>query len=311
MKRTLLIIIALFSLLTVPAMAYELDPDYSGFVDEFSGRPVDENAAFSDADIVALDADSYYDRLERMFVYQIAGTGSEIRCSAADGMMTNDSVTLSIPDGVDYTLLRDGQQVPFTNLTELYEEGIYDLKLTAQSSGQIRFTIVTEKTADVVEYRLPDNFEITEVLRDGNPVSTPSGMVELTDEGYYQISYRNLLTGIPYQLVLPIDHTAPTLALEAVVDGVAKGPVDISDVEPGASLYIELDGEKEAFTTELTKSGAYVVTVTDQAGNASVYKFTLQVYFNTSSILFFIVFPALIVGLVLYLVYSRKHLRVR
>ena len=292
-------------------MAYELDSDYSGFIDEFSGRPVDENSSASDADIVALGADSYYDRLERMFVYQIAGVGSEIRCSVADGMMTNDSVRLFIPDGVDYTLLLDGQPILFTNLTELYEEGIYDLKLTAQSSRTIRFSIVDKKTADIVEYRLPDYFEITEVMCNGHPISTAPGLVELTGEGDYLISYRNLLTGVPYRLELPIDRTPPTLALEAVVDGVAKGPVDISDVEPGASLYIELDGEEEAFTTELTKSGAYVVTVTDEAGNTSVYKFTLQVYFNTSSILFLIVFPVLIIGLVLYLVYSRKHLRIR
>ena len=311
MKRRLLITIALLSLLTVPGMAYELDSDYSGFIDEFTGQPIEEGSYYSDADTVAMDADSYYDRLDHMYVYQVAGSGSEIRCSAADGMITNGPVTFSVSEGLEYTLYVDGAEVTSPNLKELYEEGIYDLKPTVQNARAIRFTIVNEKTADLVEYRLPENFEVTSVMCDGIPLSTPYNVVDLTEEGNYEISYRNTLTGIPYQLVLPIDHTAPTLALEAVVDGVAKGPVDLSDLEEGAALYIQLDGEEESFTTELVKSGAYVVTVTDRAGNASVYKFTLQVYFNTSSIVFFVVLPALIAGLVLYLIYSRKHLRVR
>lgn len=310
MKRTLLLIIALVLLLTLPAAAYDLDSGYSVAIDAFTGLPVGENTVISEEDTVPMNGSAYFDGKDRMFVYQLPGTESRVRCSVADGMMTNSVVSVFIPEGVDYTLYRDGVLLEAPDLNNLREEGIYDLNMTGQSSLRIRFTIVRVKTADIISYRLPDDFEVLEVQRDGETIMTPANMVDLTLEGSYEITYRNRLTGIPYHLSLPIDRTPPTLALEAVVDGVAKGPVDLSDVEEGATLLVELDGE-EIITSELLQSGNYVVTVTDQAGNKTVYKFTLQIYFNLNSILFFILFPAMIVGLIAYLSYAKKHLRVR
>ena len=291
-------------------MAYDFDSDYSGPIDSFTGKPIGETAVMPDSDRVTLDGNTYYDLKTRMFVYRIPGSTSEIYCSAANGMITNDFVSVYVPDGVAYTLYRDGELIDSPDLNSLREEGIYDLNLAVQNAMRIRFTVVALKTAGLMEYRLPDGFEILEVQRDGETLLSAPNAVDLTEEGNYQITYRNRLTGIPYQLSLPIDRTAPTLALEAVVNGVAKKPVDLSDVEEGATLYVEQDG-KEIHAAELLESGNYVVTVTDQAGNSTVYKFTLQVYFNLNSILFFILFPAMLVGLIIYLIHSKKHLRVR
>ena len=311
MKRTLLLTMTMLMLLTVSAFAYEVDIDYRGAVDSFSGQPINENMLISNANVVALSGNSYYDRTDGMFVYQISGVGNEIRCSAADGMVTNGPVTLTIPDGVDVTLYRDGKQVESPDYSNLSEEGIYDLTVTAQGDRTVRFSILANRTADVIEYRLPEFFAVSEVQRDGQTIPSTMGVVDLTEEGLYQITYRCVLTGVTYQLELPVDRTPPTLALEAVVDGVAKGPVDISDVEPGASVQILLDGEAEPYTPELTKSGNYIVTVTDPAGNATAYKFSLQVYFNTSSLMFFAMFLAIVGSLILYIVRSRKRLRIR
>lgn len=311
MKRTLLLTITLLALLTVSALAYEVDMSYTGTIDSFTGQPIDEGTMISNAEIVMLSANSYYDRKDGMFVYQISGVGDGVRCSVADGMVTNNPVTLSIPDGVDCTLHRDGKQVDLSNVSELSEEGIYDLSVTAQGTKLLRFSIVVNKTADIVEYRLPGYFMVSGVLRDGTAVATPPQTIDLKEEGFYQITYRCVLTGVSYQLELPIDRTPPTLALEAVVDGIAKGPVDISDVEDGASVHIELDGEEEKYTSELTKSGSYVVSITDPAGNTTTYKFLLQVYFNTSSLVFFAVFLVIVGSLIFYIVRSRKRLRIR
>ena len=310
MKRTLLIGMILLSLLAVPAAAYEINMGYNGYIDEYSGQPTNETPGFSNADIVALGVDAYYDRLEGMFVYQLSGE-SEVRSSVANGMITNDAVRISIPDGLEYVLNRDGQQVSIGALNALNEEGIYDLSFPSQSAFTLRFTIVNEKTADLFEYRMPEHFRVSEVQKNGTPVDTASGVADLSAEGNYLVTYLCTETGIPYQLALSVDRTPPVLALTAVVDGVAKGPVDLSDLEEGAQLSVKLDGNDEGYTTLLTKSGSYVVTVTDRAGNSTVYKFKLQVYFNTSSIVFLVLFPVLVIALAVYLVHSRKHLRVR
>ena len=61
----------------------------------------------------------------------------------------------------------------------------------------------------------------------------------------------------------------------------------------------------------LTQSGKYQIELADEAGNKTTYTFTILVYFDGNSWLFFgLVFMAC-VGVVIYLLHSRKHLRVR
>ena len=71
------------------------------------------------------------------------------------------------------------------------------------------------------------------------------------------------------------------------------------------------DGEKIAKKYLLTESGEYVIELADEAGNKSSYSFTILIYFDGSSWLFFLIVLAAIVTLVIYLLHSRKHLRVR
>ena len=70
------------------------------------------------------------------------------------------------------------------------------------------------------------------------------------------------------------------------------------------------DGGQLKAKEKLTRSGKYTVTITDPAGNSSVYNFIIMVYFNGGSIIFLILIVVVIVGIIAYVLISRKRLRV-
>ena len=134
MKRTLLLTMTMLMLLTVSALAYEIDMSYTGAIDIFNGQPIDESADTADTDIVVFDESSYFDRRDGMFVYRVSGAGNEIRCSVADGMMTSDHVRVEVSEGMDCTIYLDGEQTDVFDLSDLSEAGSY--AVTAGPSAQ-------------------------------------------------------------------------------------------------------------------------------------------------------------------------------
>ncbi len=315
MKKTfrLTIISLLLLSLILPAYATEVDMDYSGEVNSFSGQPLGtEGGSESSNEHVVVSDSAYYNQINHMFVYK-ASNDAEILSSVADGMVTTEPVKFDVPAGVATELYRNGNPVDQADLSNIYEPGSYVLsvKNSAQATQSVRFTIVSTTTGALNEYVMPAGFVVKSVLRDGQSVDATTTRVDLQEEGNYTISYVCQATGASYQLDIAVDHTAPTLALEAVENDVAKGPVDISDLEEGATALIQLNGDTISYRDQLTQSGSYVVTVQDQAGNKTTYKFVIQVYLNISSLAFFAVTFVVIVSVTLYLLRKRKHLRVR
>jgi hypothetical protein len=158
---------------------------------------------------------------------------------------------------------------------------------------------------------MPLGFEITEATLGGVAVPFERDYIKLTEEGTYSVRYRCLKTNISYQLVLQTDFTGPVLSLENVKNGVARGRVDISDAKNAASVNIYHDGEKISRKDVLTESGEYYIELADEAGNKTTYYFTILVYFDGNSWLFFVLVMLSAVGTIIYLLYSRRHLRVR
>ena len=126
-----------------------------------------------------------------------------------------------------------------------------------------------------------------------------------------KIQYQCVKTNVPYQLQVQTDFTGPELSLEEVVDGMARGPVDISEAREAAVVNIYHDGEMITRKDVLTQSGEYYIELADEAGNKSTYSFTILIYFDGNSWLFFLLVLGACVGVIIYLMHSRKHLRVR
>ena len=261
--------------------------------------------------VVSIGNSAYYDTERKLFMYDTEiGT---VECSVCDGMIVTDDVTVSSSNNSALIIYKDGERLSQSD-TGLFEESGYYVVQYSDNDGVtqsiLSFTIIPKLTGMIDEYDLPASFRATKITFNDTEITLTSD-IDLKKEGEYHIVYELRQTQATYTLDVTIDHTAPTLLLEAVNNGVAKGPVDISDLESGATIEILLDGKNYSYRDELTESGNYVITVSDAAGNENTYSFTIEVYLDNSAFAVIFIIVALIVGIVVYMVLERKRLRVR
>ena len=114
-----------------------------------------------------------------------------------------------------------------------------------------------------------------------------------------------------YSLNIYVDHQAPELILEGVENGIAKGPVTISGLEDESILEIFRDDERIVQSEELKTSGTYKLIYSDEAGNSTEYNFVIRVYFDTTAWSYVAAVVLIIAGVIVYMIYCRKHLRLR
>lgn len=313
--RTFLSATVLCVLLLMPAMADSVSTE----IDPFSGLPADKSGSATETSredgLISISAGVYYDSVKRTFAHDISEVlPAMLYCTVPDGTVTDEMVSITVPGGCSAQLYRNGVQLDSPNFSAISKPGSYVLCIsgsTADSIQPLRFTIVDEVTGLIDSYRMPDGFLISAVTLNGDPVPYSAAEADLSREGNYSVQYRCEAADLNWRLDVTTDHTPPQLRLEAVTDGYAKGPVDISDVEEGASVFVELDGKSIAYEKTLTRSGAYRIVLTDKAGNTTEYRFTILVYFNVSSYIFIAVLVIFIIALLVYLRVSSKRLRVR
>lgn len=322
--RTLLAALLVLPVLTavlLPAFAEEETEDptigYSGEIDPKTGKPVTDDREI-DTEITATRIEVisgvYYDRDTSMYYYTVGS--SEVGISIPAGSVTVDSskVSLDVPSGMNARLFRDGDEDSTQDLKDIRKRGAY--RVFFDSTGEegiteLDFTIVGEITGALTEFAAPNGFNITKATLNGQDVAHTTGRVEMTEDGKYDVEYVCVRTGIRHRLQVELDHVPPTLKLEAVKDGEAVGPVDLSDLEPGVNLVITLNNKKIDTTKELTRSGKYKLVLTDPAGNITVYEFSVHVYFNASGVMFLLIFAAVLLLAGAYMYWSRKRLRIR
>ena len=263
---------------------------------------------------VHVSGNTYYDSREKMFLYYVNTTSSQaVRSNAADGMITDQPVTVKADAGVALGIYLDGvlQQGVYNGTFHTPGEYVV-MHLDGSVSQRIfSFTVVPEVCNYVTSYALPSGFEMTDATLNDVAVGFDKNYIKLDAEGQYLIYYRCVKTNVPYELKIRTDHTGPVLALKDVVNGKASGPVDISDARNAAIVNIYHEGEKIARKDVLTESGEYHIELIDEAGNKTTYTFTILIYFDGNSWLVILIILGSIAAVVVYLLHSRKHLRVR
>lgn len=312
MRKSILIfaVAAFCAFLSLSAFAANID--YSGELDRQSGKPASsaESSESKNGDRVSIGNNVYYNSAKKMYYYGI-GQG-EVAISVPSGTITTSSVYLAFPEGITGQVYQDGVLMSDNREGELTEPGNYVILFGGDTASEksLKFSIVKKTTGAINGYRIPDGFTVTEAKLDDQPMDC-SGYVDMTAEGFYNIVIRCRKTGVTHSLAVRIDHTAPTLKLEAVKNGHAKGPVDISDWEAGSSVTVFRNGKETSFTDTLTKTGDYQVEISDEAGNKTSYEFHIDVYFNFSGILFLVLAAGGVAALLVYLRLKSKRLRIR
>ena len=263
---------------------------------------------------VHISGATYYDSDEKAFLYFVDTAASKaVRSNVADGMITDQTVTVKADAGVALAVYMNGKRLEGVSGGTFRTPGEYVVMYLggAIAERMLTFTIVPQLCNSVTSYTLPKGFEMLEATLDDVPVLFENNFIKFSGEGQYMIRYRCVKTEEVYQLQMKTDFTGPTLALKEVTNGTARGPVDISDARNAAAVNIYHNGEKINRKDVLTESGEYHIELADAAGNKTTYTFTILVYFDGNSWLFFLLVLGSCVSVMIYLVHSRKHLRVR
>lgn len=257
---------------------------------------------------------TYFDPDDNTFVYYVDTTSMlAIHSNVADGMITEQSVTIQTDVGVAIEVYLNGERLNSISGGVFQSPGEYVVMNVGGSVSErvFSFTIVPDLCNYVTGYVLPAGFYIEEATLNDTEVAFERNYIKFAEEGEYNVRYRCSKTDASYQLRLHTDFTGPILSLEEVTNGTARGPVDISEAKEAAAVNIYHDGERIPRKDVLTESGEYHIELADEAGNKTTYSFTILIYFDGNSWLFILMVLFACVGIIIYLMHSRKHLRVR
>jgi len=272
--------------------------------------------AFAEEALVYISENQYYDTSRNDFIILIEGdlNGQKLYSNVANDMITVSRVVLSCLGEENLSVYRDGNDVTSEGIDNITEPGSYLVNYKKNDGSVLQilnFTILNRISGKLDRFTVPAGFSMMSVTKDGAELPFSNSGTDLTEEGEYHIETMCLATNIIYSLNLVVDHTPPTLLLSNVQNGIAKGPVDISDIEEDCSIYITLDGQRMNYKEILDSSGTYHIYVMDEAGNFTEYNFRIAVYMNLSSILFFVLAIGGAVSLLIYLLRSRNKLQIR
>ena len=315
--RFLSALLLLILLLALPAFAEgeegeeseeEDEFTYSGVLDPETGSAPGVSTVQEDGRI-EVSADMVYDNIRKLFAFPLAD-GTELFCSAADGMVTTGRVALDYGGPSPLTVYRNGETVDMAGTGEVREPGVYVVTVGGDSAERVlSFTLLAASTNQIRSYTVPEGFLLRGAERDGE---------EIEQEGLYVIRYRCPVIDRDYTLTVVIDRTPPALTLSGSVgkDGRVHSAVVVSGLETGDTLYVTHDGAPLGVALEegkatLTETGVYTVTAADPAGNPVTYEFTIVLYLNTNAIVFILLLAAVVASIFIYAFWKRRSLKVR
>jgi len=304
----------------MPAAAFAVDTDYSGYVDPATNEPMSQEDSSANGGTRALiSGNIYYDWTAHDFAYPVSGSLTEVHSNVMDGMIVSSPVTVKTGGDVSVSVYCDGDLYS-GDITNIRDVGSYAVSYDQGGSVKrlFNFQIVGSSTNSISSFVVPDNFYISSATLDGEDVYEGRYTLSMEEEGLYEILYRCGPTDIGYTFSVTIDRTAPSLSFKGSVDSKQRvhSALYFYGLEQGDSIYLLKDGAVASPTLKsdgsgyITDSGSYIMRVYDAAGNMKEYNFTIMMYLNSGSWLFFLLLIAAIAAVVIYIVMKRKHLKI-
>ena len=247
-----------------------------------------------------------YEPINRRYIVTLEN-GLEVVSTVPEGYVGPSAVELRVAEGVASRakLYCNDQEIEFVNGNSQLEPGSYRLVLDGYAYS---FTIAHSISAMDV-YPAPAGMHFTEVLLDGEAVNLTSDQnISMKEDGSYTIFMEDE-DGNELEVALLKDTTAPEVVV-TVKGGNAAIQYVSDDI---VSVSLERNGEViEGFGgTMISEPGNYRLTAADEAGNTSEVNFVLTYQVNMYGILAVLLVIAVVVALVMFVLHTKKNMKVR
>lgn len=291
---------------------------------ELTGSPAESNAVMETEVITDAELQMEYTG-QGKFRYTLPNR-AVFTVNTPEGMITEKEVRIELPTGAFGTVEKDNEEVSVIKDGVFTESGFYHLNLIFYQAPSIEiedynvykvsfdFTIIGDRTNSIENIYAPDQFEISEVSRDGTLLTvTDPNIFRLEEDGVYEIRYRDLKTGkIRLDSKVIRDTEAPYLTFSKdITAGPVSGPVEFTPSEPDSIVLISYNGNRgQAVTNTLTSEGRYELEVQDTAGNSRIYQVAVREPFTLIDVKLVIVALIFLIGLIGRLLYLRRNMKV-
>ena len=301
------------------AAAFAVDTDYSGEIDSETSEPIYTGSGNMVGNRTVINSSLFFDWTTHLFVFPVEDSLTEVKSSVADGMVVNEAVQIDSGGDSSIAVFKDGLEQ--TNITNLREPGEYVVSVR-QGSTTMRlfdFTIAAPVTNSLHRFTAPDGFYIVSLTKNGFEAAISDRyIVDMEEEAGYEIEYECGATDIVYKFKTTVDRTPPSLEFSGKIDQQQRvhSALTFTGVEAGDTIILLRDGTEVKPVAQadgsykIFDSGNYVMKVFDAAGNEKDYSFQIMVYLNASSWMFILLVLAVIAGVIVYVRFKKKHLKI-
>lgn len=236
----------------------------------------------------------------------------EFDVNTFNGGISNGGVRVIAKEELAIDMYRDGEKIEYNFEQILNDDGAYAFVLTDELGNQTAFSFtIWNKPISRIERKFHDLIEITEIVlnEEIQVLDIQDNTLYLVDEGYYQVTVLDKTVNKKFTFNLTLDTTPPTIELVGTENGgYTKSEVSTRNASENP-IYIYASNNSEEFEYKLGEkmkdTGSYKLIVVDEAGNQSVYEFTIVYSLNGASIALFGAMLAVVVILIIFLVKNK------
>lgn len=236
----------------------------------------------------------------------------EFDINTFNGGISNGGVRVVAKEELTIEMYKDGEKIDYNFEQILNDDGNYAFILTDVLGNQTGFSFtIWNKPINRIQRKFNDQIEIKEIIfnEEIQELDIQDNTLYLVDEGLYQVTVLDKTVNKNFTFNLTLDTTPPTIDLVGTENG-GYTKSEVSTRNPSENpIYIYAsndDGEFEYKLGEKMKdAGKYQLVVVDEAGNKTVYEFTIVYSFNGATIALFGALLAVVVILIIFLVKNK------
>lgn len=231
--------------------------------------------------------------------------GKILTSSVPEGYIGSGDIELIFPEDAQIRLYRDDEEIEEIEGNRLTQPGHYRIEV----DGQPWFCTIASSVRQQNHYPAPAGMHFISASLDGETLPLSSERyVSMEEDGQYQF----VLEGEREEKlnVSLRKDTVPPQAEVRIKGGEAAIQYLSDDID---TIVLEKDGEvQQGFSGySISRPGKYQLTVTDTAGNASVFRFSLSYKINKYGIIAGVLVVLLIAGGVGFVIYTKRTVKIR